>query len=114
MALAAVGLTLKALGLGGLIDIAAAASRIFGGGTFQDPTMDLRMQREGRDVARLFSLGFKEGMQGAFGGLQMRPQPIALKIFADPSVMVENMTGLPFNQKDKFYKEMTLEVEDRR
>lgn len=114
LALAAVGLTLRALGLGGLIDIAAAASRIWGGGSFQDPTMDLQMQREGRDVARLFSTGFKEGMKGAFIGVGMRPQPIALKIFADPSVMVETMAGLPFNQKNKFYKEMTLEVEDRR
>lgn len=114
LALAAVGLTLRALGLGGLIDIAAAASRIWGGGSFQDPTMDLQMQREGRDVARLFSTGFKEGMKGAFTGVGMRSQPIALKIFADPSVMVETMAGLPFNQKNKFYKEMTLEVEDRR
>lgn len=114
LALAAVGLTLRALGLGGLIDIAAAASRIWGGGSFQDPTMDLQMQREGRDVARLFSTGFREGMKGAFTGVGMRPQPIALKIFADPSVMVETMAGLPFNQKNKFYKEMTLEVEDRR
>lgn len=113
LALAAVGMTLKFLGLGGLIDIAAAAARIFGGGGFQNPVNDIIMQREGRDVGRLFALGFKQGIGNAFGGLAMQQQAVAIRVFADPSVMVEKMTALPFNQKNKFHRGVTLEVADR-
>lgn len=111
MALASVGLTLKALGLEGLIDITAAAMRIFGG--FQTPKGDWWAYKEGSDFGKFFLQGFTSRMNAAAQNINMGRETTIFRVYAEPGIIVEKMSGLPFNQKEKFHREIVKTVENR-